>query len=62
MKLFVFLCPQDPVTIPEDFAHSKKIGNLSVGNIETSGFTTNNDSHLMTADDAGRFITHNQHK
>jgi len=52
---------KNPVGIPEDFAHSKKIGNLSIGNIETSGFTTNNDQHVMTADDAGRFITHNQH-
>jgi len=51
---------KNPVGVPEDFAHSQKIGNLSVGNIETSGFTTNNDQHIMTADDAGRFITHNQ--
>lgn len=52
---------KNPMVIPEDFDHAKKIGNLSIGNIETSGFTTNNPHHVMTADDAGRFITHNKH-
>jgi len=51
-----------PMSRPEDFAHAQKIGNLSVGKIEASGFTTNNDSHLVDDDDPGRFITHYQSK